>query len=116
MHTETKTQCQGNKKVEKKMETKDLEWFKKNLQVVIDGKDSKISELEAKINELESENRILKNYNDNLEAKIKYLQSDCRNMKSLIDDFECQNKELIIKNENLESDVMDYKQRIGFFD
>ena len=98
------------------METRDLEWFKKNLQVVIDGKDSKISEFEAKIKDLESENRILKNYNDNLEAKIKYLQSDCRNMKSLIDDFECQNKDLIAKNENLESDVMDYKQRIGWFD
>ena len=92
------------------METKDLEWFKKNLQVVIDGKDSKLSELEAKIKELESENRILKNYNDNLEAKIKYLQSDCRNMKSLIDDFECQNNELIIKNENLESDVKNYQE------
>ena len=97
-------------------DSKGLEWFKKNLQVVIDGKDSKISDLEAKIKGLQSENRILKSYNDNLEAKIKYLQSDCRNMKSLIDDFECQNKELIIKNENLESYVMDYKQRIGLFD
>ena len=77
------------------METKDLEWFKKNLQVVIDGKDSKISELEAKLKSLQSENRILKSY---------------------IDYLGCQNKELRIKNENLESDVMDYKQRIGLFD
>ena len=73
------------------MENKNLEWFKKNLQVVIDGKDSKISELEA---------------------KIKGLQSENRSLKSDIDYLECQNKVLRINNENLESDIMDYKERI----
>ena len=90
--------------------SKGLEWFKKNLQVVIDSKDSKLSELEAKIKGLQSENRILKSYNDNLDVKIKYLQSDYRNLKSYIDYLGCQNKELIIKNENLESDVKNYKE------
>ena len=98
------------------MENKNLEWFKKNLQVVIDGYESKMSEFEATIKDLKSENRILKNYNENLEAKIKYLQSDYRNLKSYIDYLESQNKDLIVKNENLESDIMDYKVRIGFFD
>ena len=69
--------------------SKGLEWFKKNLNVVIDVKDSKLSELEAKIKSLQSENRILKSY---------------------IDYLGCQNKELRIKNENLESDVKNYKE------
>ena len=98
------------------METKDLEWFKKNLQVVIDGKESRLRELKSEIKELKSENIILKTYNDAFEAKINYLQPNYGNLKSYIDYLECQNKELIIKNENLESDVMDYKQRIGLFD
>ena len=50
--------------------SKGLEWFKKNLQVVIDGKDSKISELKAKIDVLESENRNLKSENRNLKSEI----------------------------------------------
>ena len=98
------------KTIEKMDNSKGLEWFKKNLKVVIDGKDSKLSELEAKIKGLQSENRILKSYNDNLDAKIKYLQSDYRNLKSYIDYLGCQNKELRIKNENLESDVKNYKE------
>lgn len=52
------------------MENKNLEWFKKNLQVVIDGYESKMSELEATIKELESENRILKINNQNLKSKV----------------------------------------------
>ena len=98
------------------METKDLERFKENLQVVIDGYESRLRKLKSEIKELKSENIILNIYNDNLEAKIKYLNPDYGNLKSLIEYFECQNKELIIKNDNLESDVMDYKVRIGLFD
>ena len=90
--------------------TKDLEWFKKNLKVVIDSHESKMSELKSEIKGLQSENRILKSYNENLEVKIKYLQSDYRNLKSYIDYLGCQNKELRIKNENLESDVKNYKE------
>ena len=96
--------------------SKGLEWFKKNLKVVIDGYEAKFNELKSEIKELKSENIILKTYNDALEAKINYLQPDYRNLKPYIDYLECQNKELIIKNENLESVVMDYKQRIGWFD
>ena len=59
------------------METKDLEWFKKNLQVVIDGKDSKISELKAKIDVLESENRNLKSEIMNYEARVNCLITIC---------------------------------------
>lgn len=98
------------------METKDLERFKENLQVVIDGYNSTLSKLKSEIKDLKSENLILKLNNDNLEAKINYLHPDYRNLKSLIEDFECKNKELIIKNENLETDVMDYQVRIGLFD
>ena len=113
LHPETKTQCQGNnKKVEKKMENKDVERFNNSLKVIIDSYESKISDLESEIKELQSENRILKNYNENLEVKIKYLQSDYRNLKSYIDYLESQNKDLIVKNENLESDIIDYKKRI----
>ena len=70
LHTETKGQSQGNNKKVEKMETKDLEWFKKNLQVVIDGKDSKISELESEISELKSQNKDLMAKNENLKSKI----------------------------------------------
>ena len=83
LHPETKTQCQGNKKVEK-MKTIDLELSNKILKCNVEA-------MEAKINELKSENRRL---------------------KSDIDYLETQNKVLRINNENLESDIMDYKVRI----
>ena len=90
--------------------SKGFEWFKKNLHVVIDGYEAKFNELESEIKGLQSENRILKSFNENLEAKIKYLQSDYRNLKPYIDYLVRQNKELRIKNDNLESDVNNYKE------
>ena len=65
-------------------DSKGLEWFKKNLQVVIDGKDSKISDLEAKIDVLENENR---------------------NLKSLVDYLECQIDALRIINNEFKTDI-----------
>ena len=50
--------------------SKGLEWFKENLQVVIDGKDSKISELKSEISELKSQNKDLMAKNENLKSKI----------------------------------------------
>ena len=91
LHPETKTQCQGNKKVEK-MKTIDLELSNKILKSNIEALESKISELKSEIKELKSENR---------------------NLKSDIDYLETQNKVLRINNENLESDIMDYKERVN---
>ena len=85
MHTETKTQCQGNKKVEK-MKTIDLELS----------------------------NKILKSNIEALESKISELKSEIKDLKSDIDYFECQNKVLKINNENFESDIMDYKERVNY--
>lgn len=72
------------KTIEKMDNSKGLEWFKKNLQVVIDGKDSKISDLEAKIDVLENENR---------------------NLKSLVDYLECQIDALRIINNDFKTDI-----------
>ena len=58
MHTETKTQCQGNKKVEK-MKTIDLELSNKILKCNVEA-------MEAKVNELNSQIEDLKHYNDRL--------------------------------------------------
>ena len=66
------------------METKGLEWFKKNLQVVIDCKDSKISDLEAKIDVLENENRNLKSLVDYLECQIDALRIINNDFKTVI--------------------------------
>ena len=63
-----------------------VELFKKNLKSVIDGFESKISELKSEIKDLKSD----------------------------IDYFECQNKVLKINNDNLESDIMDYKERVNY--
>ena len=52
------------------METKDLEWFKENLQVVIDGYEAKFSELKSEIKDLKSENRSLKSENGRLKSDI----------------------------------------------
>ena len=85
LHPETKTQCQGNKKVEK-MKTIDLELS----------------------------NKILKSNVEAMEAKISELKSEIKDLKSDIDYFECQNKVLKINNENFESDIMDYKERVNY--
>ena len=85
LHPETKTQCQGNKKVEK-MKTIDLELS----------------------------NKILKCNVEAMEAKIKDLKYENRRLKSDIDYLETQNKVLRINNENLESDIMDYKVRVKY--
>ena len=58
LHTETKTQCQGNKKVEK-MKTIDLELSNKILKCNVEA-------MEAKVNELNSQIEDLKHYNDRL--------------------------------------------------
>ena len=66
------------------MEAKDVEMFKHTLKVVIDGYQSKISDLKTKIDVLESENR---------------------NLKSLIDYLERQNKALRINNNDFKTDI-----------
>ena len=66
------------------METKDVERFKKSLKVIIDSKDSKLSDLEAKIDVLENENR---------------------NLKSLVDYLECQIDALRIINNDFKTDI-----------
>ena len=92
LHTETKTQCQGNNKKVEKMEIKDVELYN---------------------NILSFNNEVLYSQIRDLEAKIKELKSENRSLKSDIDYLECQNKVLRINNENLESDIMDYKERVN---
>ena len=57
-------------------------------------------------------NGVLYSHIRDLEAKINELKSENRRLKSDINYLETQNKVLRINNDNLESDIMDYKVRI----
>ena len=78
LHTETKTQCQGNKKVEK-MKTIDLELSNKILKCNVEA-------MEAKVNELNSQIEDLKHYNDRLlSLKVELKKIICLLSKKLVE-------------------------------